>query len=50
MVQVRILCYIVNLSILMWFVQQICILRGYIIETFRVYTLKYIRYNALNDW
>ena len=50
MVKVRIICYIVKLSILMGFVKQICILRGYVIETFRVYTLKYVRYNALNDW
>ena len=40
------ICYLVKLSILMWFVKQIFIYHGYIIETFRVYTLKYVQYNA----
>ena len=44
------ICYLVKLSILMWFVKQIFIYHGYIIETFRVYTLKYVQYNASNDW
>ena len=50
MVKVRIICYIMKLSNLMWFGKQIFIHHGYIIETFRVYTLKYMHYKAFNDW
>ena len=50
MVKIRIICHIVELSILMVFGKQICILHSYIIEIFGVYTLKYAKYDAFNDW